>query len=150
SASSPVTTAPRRPGRSRPGCSWRWRRRISGSGGSVTPRRAPAATRRTSIRPSPPRSFRPWHPAPVATCRRHREDGAMDLGTQSLTDVVEELRSRRTSPVELMEAVLARIEATRERLNAVVTVRDREALLADARAAAERIAGGEARPLEGI
>src|SRR5882757_4476693 len=74
----------------------------------------------------------------------------MDLRTPSLIDLVDGIRGKRVSPVELMEAVLARIDATRETLNSVVAVRDRAALLADARAAAERIARGEARPLEGI
>ena len=74
----------------------------------------------------------------------------MDLRTDSLTDLVNELGSRRASPVELAEAVLSRIDATRETLNAVVAVRDRDAILADARAAEARIARGEPRPLEGI
>lgn len=74
----------------------------------------------------------------------------MDLRTPSLIDLTESLRDRRLSPLELMEAVLARIEGTRETLNAVVALCDRERLLADARAAEERIARGEARPLEGI
>lgn len=68
----------------------------------------------------------------------------------SLIDLAAHLQSRRASPLELMEAVLSRIDETRETLNAVVAVRDREALLADARAAEERIGRGEARPLEGI
>ncbi len=49
-----------------------------------------------------------------------------------------------------MEATLARVDETRDRLNAVVTLRTREALLAEARAADDRIARGQARPLEGI
>ena len=74
----------------------------------------------------------------------------MDLRTDSLTDLVNELRSRRASPVELVETVLSRIDATRETLNAVVAVRDRDAILADARASEARIVRGEPRPLEGI
>ncbi|MGH7856900.1 MAG: amidase, partial [Candidatus Binatia bacterium] len=46
--------------------------------------------------------------------------------------------------------VLDRIAATQGDLNAVVAVRDREAILADARAAEARIGRGEARPLEGV
>jgi aspartyl-tRNA(Asn)/glutamyl-tRNA(Gln) amidotransferase subunit A len=68
----------------------------------------------------------------------------------SLVDLAERLRTRRASPVELMEAVLGRIAATQGTLNAFVALRPREALLADARAAEARIARGEARPLEGI
>src|SRR5262245_31031490 len=49
-----------------------------------------------------------------------------------------------------MDAVLARIDEANPDLNPVVAMRDRDALRADARAAGERIARGEARPLEGI
>ena len=73
-----------------------------------------------------------------------------DLRRSSLIELRDALRRRRISPVELMELVLARIAATGSSLNAVVSVRDRDALLADARAAGERIAHGEARPLEGV
>ena len=68
----------------------------------------------------------------------------------SLTELMERLRSRRASPVELMQAVLERIDAANPELNAFVALRDREALLADAQAAEARIARGEARPLEGV
>jgi aspartyl-tRNA(Asn)/glutamyl-tRNA(Gln) amidotransferase subunit A len=73
-----------------------------------------------------------------------------ELLTLSLTDLVGRLRARRASPVELMEAVLARIAETQPDLNAVTALRDREALIADARGAEARIARGEARPLEGV
>jgi aspartyl-tRNA(Asn)/glutamyl-tRNA(Gln) amidotransferase subunit A len=49
-----------------------------------------------------------------------------------------------------MEETLARNEATPEKLNAFVALRDREALLADARAAEARIRAGDRRPLEGV
>ena len=68
----------------------------------------------------------------------------------SLADLAERLRARCASPVELMQAVLARIAATQPDLNAFTVLRDEQALLADARAAEARIARGEARPLEGI
>ena len=73
-----------------------------------------------------------------------------DLRRSSLIELSDALRRRQISPVELMELVLARVEATGSSLNAVVTLRDRDALRADARAAGERIARGEARPLEGV
>ena len=73
-----------------------------------------------------------------------------DLLQRPLTDQIEALTRRELSPVELMEATLARIEATRETLNAFSALRDRDALLADARAAEERISAGSPRPLEGI
>ncbi|MBI4515425.1 MAG: amidase [Deltaproteobacteria bacterium] len=68
----------------------------------------------------------------------------------TLVELAETLRARKASPVELMEAVLARIGETHADLNAVVAVRDRAALLRDARAAEARILRQDARPLEGI
>jgi len=68
----------------------------------------------------------------------------------SLTELTARLRARRASPVELMQAVLERIDVANPELNAFVALRDGEALLADARAAEARIARGEARPLEGV
>lgn len=68
----------------------------------------------------------------------------------SLTDLTKKIRTRAASPVELMEAVLSRIDETHEDLNAVVAMRDREALIADASEAEARVMKGEARPLEGI
>jgi aspartyl-tRNA(Asn)/glutamyl-tRNA(Gln) amidotransferase subunit A len=73
-----------------------------------------------------------------------------DLLTLSLTDLADTLRARRASPVELLEAVLARIAETQPQLNAFTALRDADALRADARAAEARLARGEARPLEGI
>jgi len=68
----------------------------------------------------------------------------------TLMELTDTLRTRKASPVELMQAVLARIDETHADLNAVVALRERDALLGDARAAEARIARGEARPLEGI
>ena len=68
----------------------------------------------------------------------------------TLIELTAALRDRTASPVDLMDAVLARIDATHADLNAVVATRDREALRQAARAAEARIARGEARPLEGI
>jgi aspartyl-tRNA(Asn)/glutamyl-tRNA(Gln) amidotransferase subunit A len=73
-----------------------------------------------------------------------------ELLTLTLTELLETLRSRRASALELMQTVLARMEATGPRLNALADRRDPEPLLADARAADERYARGAARPLEGI
>ena len=73
-----------------------------------------------------------------------------ELLTLSLVDLVERLRARRASPVELMEAVLERIAATQSSLNAFTALRGPEPLLADARAAEARLARGEGRPLEGV
>lgn len=68
----------------------------------------------------------------------------------TLVELSEALRLKRASPVELMEATLAQIDETNPRLNAIVAMYEREKLLAAARAAAERIAHGEARALEGV
>jgi aspartyl-tRNA(Asn)/glutamyl-tRNA(Gln) amidotransferase subunit A len=68
----------------------------------------------------------------------------------SLVELCGRIASNTASPVELMEAVLARIDETNEDLNAVVAMRDREDLLSDARDAEARAAKGDARPLEGI
>lgn len=73
-----------------------------------------------------------------------------DLLTLSITELGERLRARQLSAVELNEAVLARIDATNDDLNAFVSLRDREAILAEARGSDERIAAGDARPLEGL
>lgn len=68
----------------------------------------------------------------------------------TLTELSEAMKSRDASPTDLMEAVLSRIDETNPDLNAVVAMRDRGELLADAAAAEKRCMDGEARPLEGI
>jgi aspartyl-tRNA(Asn)/glutamyl-tRNA(Gln) amidotransferase subunit A len=73
-----------------------------------------------------------------------------ELLEKSLVDLTEALRSRKASPVELMQAVFDRIDETNGDLNAVVAMYDREKLLAEARGAEARIQRGEARPLEGV
>jgi aspartyl-tRNA(Asn)/glutamyl-tRNA(Gln) amidotransferase subunit A len=73
-----------------------------------------------------------------------------ELLFRPLTEVVEALANREVSPVELMEETLARIDATRETLNAFVELRDRELLIEEARAAEARIASARLRPLEGV
>ena len=73
-----------------------------------------------------------------------------ELLTLSLVELTERLRARAVSPVELMETVLSRIDATHDDLNAVVVRRDPALCLAEAREAERRILGGDARPLEGV
>jgi aspartyl-tRNA(Asn)/glutamyl-tRNA(Gln) amidotransferase subunit A len=73
-----------------------------------------------------------------------------DLLALTLVELRDALAARRASPVELMRAVLARIDETNPDLNALSQRRDPEACLAEARAAEARIGRGEARPLEGI
>ncbi len=73
-----------------------------------------------------------------------------DLLHEPLTSIVGRLRRRDLSPPELLEATLRRIEAHNPALNAFVLLRDPDALAGEARAAADRIARGEGRPLEGV
>ncbi len=73
-----------------------------------------------------------------------------DLLYQPLFTTLDQLRRRELSPVELMQATLARIDTANAKLNAFVALRDRDVLLDEARAAQARILRGEARPLEGV
>ncbi len=73
-----------------------------------------------------------------------------ELLKRPLTDLVADLARKALSPVELMESTLARIDATQPVLGAFTTLRERDGLLRDARAAEARILRGDARPLEGI
>lgn len=74
----------------------------------------------------------------------------MHLERLSLIELLDLLSAREVSCAELMDATLERIEATHPKLNAVVSQRPREELLADAEAADARRAAGDARPLEGV
>ena len=70
----------------------------------------------------------------------------MDPLELTLTELVDALRRREISAVDVMEATLARADATHEQLNAFVACRDRSELVDEARAADARIAeGGLAR-----
>ncbi len=73
-----------------------------------------------------------------------------DLLRRPLTEITAMLAHKEISPVELMRATLDRIEATHEKLNAFVALRDGDTLLAEAQEAEQRIVAGGARPLEGI
>jgi aspartyl-tRNA(Asn)/glutamyl-tRNA(Gln) amidotransferase subunit A len=75
--------------------------------------------------------------------------GRDDLAHLGAVEALERFRSRALSPVELLEAVLARAEATDEPVNAF-TVRYPEEARAAARAAERRYADGTARALEGV
>jgi amidase len=74
----------------------------------------------------------------------------LDLCYMTATEAIEQFRSGALSPVDLVDAVIARSEAVNPRLNAYTYTfynRARE----QARAAAERYRGGrEGRPLEGV
>lgn len=71
-----------------------------------------------------------------------------DLLRAPLTLLTAKLASREVSAVELMQATLSRIEETQDRVNAFVTLRDPDALLADAAEADARFERGEPRALE--
>src|SRR5882672_6175403 len=73
-----------------------------------------------------------------------------DLLDLTLLELASLLRAKRASPVELMREVMTRMDQRNPALLAVVAQRDPEVLLAEARAAEERISAGQARPLEGI
>ena len=73
-----------------------------------------------------------------------------DLLKLSLIELNETIQSRKASPVELMEAVLKRIDETNPKINSVVAMYDRETLMKNAAESEERIARNDAAPLEGI
>jgi Asp-tRNA(Asn)/Glu-tRNA(Gln) amidotransferase A subunit family amidase len=73
-----------------------------------------------------------------------------DILRLPLIDLMQKLARHDVSPVELMSAVLDRIDETNGDLNAVVAMYDRNKLMDDARAAEARIMKGEGRPLEGV
>jgi aspartyl-tRNA(Asn)/glutamyl-tRNA(Gln) amidotransferase subunit A len=72
------------------------------------------------------------------------------LLSQTLVDLVATLRTKQATPVDLMREIFEAVDRHNPTLNAIVTERDRGALLEDARAAEARLANGTARPLEGI
>jgi Asp-tRNA(Asn)/Glu-tRNA(Gln) amidotransferase A subunit family amidase len=74
---------------------------------------------------------------------------ANDLAYLSAADALDRFRRRVLSPVELMEAVIARAEATEPVINAFTDTYFEEAL-EQAGAAADAYAAGRARPLEGL
>jgi Asp-tRNA(Asn)/Glu-tRNA(Gln) amidotransferase A subunit family amidase len=72
-----------------------------------------------------------------------------DVCFMSATDLVASYRAKALSPVEVTEAVLARIHRLNPVLNAFVLV-DKEGALASARAAEKAYASGSAGPLAGV
>ncbi len=71
-----------------------------------------------------------------------------ELTGRSLSEIAESLKNREVSSEELTRAYLEKIEKLNPDVGAYITV-DAEGALEAARAADERLAGGEARPLEG-
>jgi aspartyl-tRNA(Asn)/glutamyl-tRNA(Gln) amidotransferase subunit A len=72
-----------------------------------------------------------------------------DIHDKSVIELQRGLRARDFSSVELVQSLLARIEALDGRLNSLITVTGERAL-AQARAADARLAGPDAGPLTGI
>ncbi|MDC0343424.1 amidase [bacterium] len=66
----------------------------------------------------------------------------MSFHTQSATQILDDLVSRRLSAEELMRATLDRIEAVNGPLNAIISMRDADELMQEARAADQRPSGG--------
>jgi len=73
-----------------------------------------------------------------------------DILELTLVELVTAIASRRISPVELMRIVMERVDETHGDLNAVVAMRDADALMADAALAEERVMSDRAGPLEGV
>ncbi len=74
-----------------------------------------------------------------------------DLYYRSATDLSQMIQGGELSPVELMQATLERIEAVNPKLNAFVSLRPPEDLLAEAQAVADRLGRGESLgPLAGL
>src|SRR5581483_10014637 len=95
-------------------------------------------------RPSPPASSAP--PDRPALPGRLVEICFMDA-----TALSRALAARRLSAVDVMTSCLAQIDRVNPAVNAICTLRDRDQLLAEARAADEQLAKGErAGPLHGF
>jgi len=77
-------------------------------------------------------------------------DDTFDPARASLTELGSALRERAISAVELMQHTIRAIDRSGPRWLAVVSRREPDALLADARASQARIDRGEGRALEGI
>src|SRR3972149_1581854 len=73
-----------------------------------------------------------------------------DLCFTPATELLRLFRSRKTSPLEVMQAVLARIDAVNPQLNAYVTLAREEALRAARAAPAALKKGAALRPLHGV
>jgi len=73
-----------------------------------------------------------------------------DIAWLSATELARAVQSRELSPVEVLEAILARIDEVNPRINAIITL-DREGAMERARRAEkELMAGDELGPLHGI
>lgn len=80
---------------------------------------------------------------------RSRQDLPANLADWSGLQLLEAFARKTTSPVEVTEAVIARIDACESRLQALYAF-DPEAALRDAQASEQRWMRGEARALDGI
>jgi amidase len=90
------------------------------------------------------------HPAgPAAAAEEETPIQSTELCYLSAAEALAAFAARRLSPVEVLQAQIARIEAVNPRLNAL-THTHFEPALAQARAAEARYASGTARPLEGL
>ncbi|MGH7042384.1 MAG: amidase family protein, partial [Acetobacteraceae bacterium] len=72
------------------------------------------------------------------------------LGYTPATDLAVQIRTKRLSPVELMRAILARIEAVNPRVNAFAHLAAEPAMAAARSAEAALLGGGPIGPLHGV
>ncbi len=85
-----------------------------------------------------------------APAQRGGTPGPSDLHYLSLRDAATRIRRKQMSPVELTQAVLARIDAVEPRVHAFITLARESALEAARAAEAEIVAGRYRGPLHGI
>ncbi len=73
-----------------------------------------------------------------------------ELLSRSVGELLDLLRTRKLSAIELMQATIDRARSTHDDLNSLIVRRSDEELLDEAKAAQARWDSGEARPLEGL
>src|SRR5581483_7893 len=112
------------------------------------PRCWPARWR--SSAPCRRRATRTWSPRSCSACRRRVEMSAQDLVYLTLREAADRLRQRQLSPVELLDAVLARTALLEPQINAYITPMFDQARAAAAQAEREITAGQYRGPLHGI
>lgn len=74
----------------------------------------------------------------------------LDLCYMTASEALAQFRAKKLSPVELMQAVIARAESTRKKVNAFTYTYYEEALAAARKAESRYATGARTRPLEGL
>src|SRR5215208_3702350 len=88
-----------------------------------------------------------WTPGEAHLMAERRRDALCDLPLLGLAELI---RTRQISSVEATERVLERIASLNERLNAFITVLDKESLQEAREAEREILAGHYRGPLHGV